>query len=336
MNPQPYLDFISKNYGDIKTLYVAPKPQLGRPVTDYLQLLYQPFLANSPTTRPSTKFLSASEFGNLIFASNPSQTLAHLHWMEFQTVKSAIGLLFKWFALSIYLLRGGHIIWTVHNLSPHRGKWIQANQLISRWLANKSEAVLIHCKAVEKQIVNAFHVEAKKLVVIPHVSYPLQKISYGEAGSILTSSFGLHLQEKMPTFLFFGQISSYKQIFPSVQAIIEKIKGCRIIVAGTVMSDGKRDASLLQQLATDQSVLHLIFQPIKDVEIRALFSVSDAVILNYKAILDSGVFHLSRSLETAIISRNIGCFTEWEEDPHVYLFDTETEMLDHIKTISKL
>lgn len=337
-NVHPFSAYLYREYPDLKTLYVAPRPQNKRPETDYLTLLYRNLQSSSSSRELKIEFLSASQFIRLVSLSriDPAQVLLHLHWMEFQRIKSAIGFLFKWLCVIIYLRRGGRIIWSVHNLFPHQGKWIKSNLFISRWLANKATAILLHCKSIAPQVSDSFQVDEHKFVVIPHVSYPLERISQVEAHTLLHSQFKLDLSEDKPTFLLFGQISSYKQIPETVLSILTEVSNCRLIVAGRVMSDGKKDALLLKKYHEEHPELILLFQSIDDEAIRALFSISDATILNYKAILDSGVFHLARSLKTPIIARSIGCFSEWSESPDVFLFQNEKEMIRHAKSITDL
>lgn len=327
----PFSSYFLHEFTGVKTLFVTPKPHSDRNQTDYISLLYQDFTRNLEQSVLQVHYLSVFTFWKLIFTSTPSKKVLHVHWLESQTVKNLFGNLFKWISIQIYHSRGGTIIWTVHNLHPHRGRWLGLNLAMARRMGHLSDHILVHCHEVVSQIIHSYGVSNEKIRIVPHPEYPLERLSRTEALSILESTLKATFTEGIPTFLFYGQISAYKQIPQTVERIMKENLHCQILVAGRIMSDGKNDAAVLERLAEKNPSITLFFKSLSDPETQALFSISDAVILNYRAILDSGVFHLARSLRTPIIARSMGCFKEWSHHPDVYLFDTDDECLDHIR-----
>ncbi len=332
-SPTSYQAFIKEEFSTFRTLFVSPRPQPNRDQTDYLTLFYKNLEENGDVKYPKLHYLSAVSFWKLIFISKPSITLLHYHWLEFQSLKSAFGLFFKWVCMALFRFRGGTVIWTVHNLHPHQGKWIGMNESISRSMSKVSTHVLIHCKEVAELVKDTFQIQEHKLRIIPHPVYPLQRLSFEESVRHLNLVLKHDFCERMPTFLFFGQISAYKQIPQTVEWLAELPQNFRIVIAGKVLKENKVEGDIVDSLDKNYSNVFFYNRALSDRDIQALFSISDAVILNYRAILDSGVFHLARSLETHIIARGIGCFQEWNKTAGVSLFDSKNEFIEHIQRI---
>lgn len=325
-----FSSYLKSEFPQIEYVFVTPTPNPKRKQTEYLTLLYQGVVNETVHPSPQIRYLSALSFWKLFIRSKPSKSLLHYHWLEFQSITSFIGILLKWTFIHIYRLRGGTLIWTVHNLHPHRGKWLSQNHALSRRMCKISKHILIHCNEVANQVMETYQADQNQIRVIAHPMYPLQRIPKEQA----LLAFDAQMQEKLntdtPTLLFYGQVSSYKQITKTVKSILNTSVSCNILVAGRIMKDGVDEANQLQKLAEEHASILLFLNSQSDDETVALFSLSDAVILNYRAILDSGVFHLARSLETPIIARSIGCFKEWADHPDVALFETDQECMEYI------
>lgn len=317
-------------------VFIVPRRQRERTLSDYLSLLYVDWDADE--THPDSKSDLNSEFPltDLSLAAHirlvtsrmtGRVALLHYHWFEFQSFPSALGMIYRWACISLFHALGGHIIWTVHNLQPHQGRWKRANRWISRRLALKADRILAHCGQARDQIAVRFGVPAQTIRVHPHPSYPVTPIAEHEALERLSDNFGITLNPERPRFLCFGHIAAYKQLDVLVSCILEAAPQCQILIAGQPKPDsGATMRALASMRNTHPEGLFLLTDWIPDEELASVFGSCSVCVFHHREILASGGVHMALAFSKPVIAPRKGCISELAPHPLLHLFETSQEL----------
>ncbi len=239
--------------------------------------------------------------------------ILHIHWPEF-----ALGL--PPFRMASYVvalftlcmahrLRGGKVVWTVHNLSPHEdrypflGKWFY--KMLARivdGLIFLSETSLTLFQKDEKM----HFFKEKSMAIVPHGHYlPVYPVwvSNNEARKLL----GLPLNKKI--LLFFGALRPYKGLEELLAAAKElSYKDLFLLIAGKPLSEEYKKSLL--HMAKGASHIRFHSEYIPDDEVPTYFGAADLVVLPYKEILNSGTAFLALTFGVPILVPQLGSLVE--------------------------
>jgi glycosyltransferase involved in cell wall biosynthesis len=251
--------------------------------------------------------------------------ILHIHWPD-HMLRLASGFKIRlrlWkFSRLIKKLHasGGKLIWTVHNLQPHK---MLHPLLIKRGLRKISEMTdgFIFLSDASKKSFFSLHPYAKNKpsVIIPHLHY---KDYYADAGHKIADRI------KPIQLLCFGLIRNHKgylKLF-DVARSIESYDKVAWSIAG---NPGKEGVSReIESLWAQNKIIYKACRHIEDKEIIPLFGECDAVVLPYDNILNSGTAILALSLDKRVVAPAIGSFLELQQSvgsDWIYLYKQPLE-----------
>lgn len=211
---------------------------------------------------------------------------------------------------------GWRIVWTIHNLVSHGGKFTLMEQAFTRPFGHLADACMAHSKAASEEAQRTFRIPAHKMHVVPHGNYigcyP-NTIDRGQARA------RLGLPEGAFVYLFFGRILPYKGVFELVEAFAQLPLQCRLVIAGNA-----RDAvttERLQTAARQDSRIVVFPNHIPDEEIQVYFRTADIAVFPYQRILTSGSLILAQSFGTPVVAPEMGGCPEGVGTDSGWLFD---------------
>ncbi len=306
-----------------KTVFVVPLIRYNFPNTDYLYLLYQSYF-------DTYNIKSISVFAHIRFAFAPlinRKTILHYHWVEFQDVRSLLGMPYKLLCISLYRLFGGRIVWTVHNLKPHDQKYLTLHKFIHRWIGRISSLVHVHSKHQVSQVCDYYQLSKEKITVFPHPKFPAQIKPQQEAVDKIHEIYFAGQQSiKGPIFLMFGGISEYKGIEKVVDLLAHQKHDFTLILAG-YMKKGQEDLHkfIIQHSVEDERVKY-IPKFIPEEHYPFLLSAADICVFNYNEILNSGGIQMALSYQRKVIAPKKPGLLDFKNHPLVSLFSSEEEL----------
>jgi len=233
--------------------------------------------------------------------------ILHIHWPDHMLrLASGFKIRLRLWKFSRLIKRfhasGGKLIWTVHNLQPHK---LSHPKLVDAGLKKIVDVTdgFIFLSEGSKKTFFSIHscAEKKPSVVIPHLHYKnYYKTSFSQTPDRLKPiqllCFGLLREHK-----------GYKKLF-DIARNIKCYDRVGWLVAGNPGKQGI--SSELEVLWTENQIVYKACRHIDDDEIVPLFEMSDAVILPYENILNSGTAILALSLGKKVIAPAIGSLLE--------------------------
>ena len=247
-----------------------------------------------------------------LLGSNPNQVL-HLHWLcGLITGRSLAIALVKLsvfhLALGAWRLRGGKIVWTVHNLANHELKRLWLDHLHSRLTARAAHALLLHGERARRPVMQTFYAPAHKIHVIPHGNY----------AAMLPKPMPLVARQGV-RFLCFGAIRPYKGIGALLNAFGDLRGSHTLHIAGSVNNTAFA-AEISKQAARDPRVrLTLEFIPYE--KLAHYLAECDVVVLPYLDILTSGSLLMALSAARPSIAPRLGIIEDYTRDDISFLYD---------------
>ncbi|MEM6349350.1 MAG: glycosyltransferase [Cyanobacteria bacterium P01_D01_bin.14] len=241
--------------------------------------------------------------------------LLHLHWPIETLVRhpnpivALMRVLLFWFVLEVTRLKGTKVVWTIHDEKPH--------VLMHSWLASRFQSILVRrvdayvnlCEAGKQAIHRSIpSLDRLPSFTIPHGHY---RDIYPNTLSKASARQQLGLAPEVPTLLFFGYISPYKNL-PHLIEVFQQLSDSevRLVVAGKPDSDEM--AAQIQQLAADDPRIQLHLRFIPDDELQIFFNAADLAVLPFTAILNSGSLLLSLSFNRPVLVPALGALPEWQ------------------------
>jgi Glycosyltransferase len=235
----------------------------------------------------------------------------HMHWPDaiFGSKKKWLiptKFLILFLVLSLMKLFGVKIIWTVHNVKPHSNSLHMFHKLVYKILFTLADGLIFLNEGSRRDICEGYKLKLPSCVI----KHPTYTKYYRDS----IASFKKN-DSKGLNFLVFGQIRLNKSIEKCVKII--KIPNVKLTIAGSVKDE--RAAKLITDEADKCNKdyvgkLDLRFCWQKDDELLALILNSDAVLLPYSEITNSGVIFLALSLGKRVIAQDNEYFRLMAED----------------------
>lgn len=277
----------------------------------------------SPKNNSSNKYndiFSSSIEGESIKVNNFSKKkifkikkgdIVHFHWVSFfyqhnnvfiMLIRTTIFLLFLLFLKSKKI----KIIWTVHNLYPHKYKKKNLEKVIRSIIMLMCNKIIVAAFSIKNEVIREFSVNPQKIEVVPHGHYkgfyPIKKENFREKYNISSDNFVL---------LFVGAIKKYKGI-PELLNVYSRLnnKKINLIIAGKVYDE--LDGFLKKYKTRKNIIIDNRFIP--DDELADLILSCDYVVLPYTSITTSGTAILAVSLRKKIICPKTPFMDEYFDD----------------------
>ncbi|HEX2677268.1 MAG TPA: glycosyltransferase [Polyangiales bacterium] len=293
-------------YADVAACYAALFPDADR-------LYVSPDIASSAANNPYLRNLYAgltgarapiSVDGYWPFAPvrgrrRGERSIWHHHWLQCSSLPTLLRATLRLMAARRYARRGGHVLWTVHNLEPHVPRLRWANRWLTRSMAQLAERLLVHSPAAAAELSRAWSVPAARIAIVPHPAYVTTRVDRAEARARLREHYGITLGETR-VFLVFGLIARYKQV-PETMQLFDGLDAARVrlLVAGAVRGS-ELDHRAELQAALGRGPVALCDRFIPDEHVPWFFGAADVVLFNYRQILTSGAIELARNYEKPV------------------------------------
>lgn len=198
---------------------------------------------------------------------------------------------------------GIKVVVTAHDVRPF------VERLSVPWMASRAygmaDRVIAQSKTAEKELRALLDVPEHRIDVIPHGSYlPF----VGEAPARGEARARLGLPQGAKVLLFFGQIKAVKGLdllIVALPRVLREHPETVLLVAGKAWKDDlRRYRKQIEALGISEScVLHTRYIP--DAEVAAYYAASDAVVLPYRRIYQSGVLLMSMSYGKPVVASDL-------------------------------
>lgn len=258
--------------------------------------------------------------------------VVHIHWtFPYMIANSRLITIIKSTCfvcmLSMLKLFGIKIVWTVHNIVDHEGKFKSTELFFTKFLAKLSNKLIVHCQAAKLEVMKIYGKDDSSIIVIPHGSY-IGK--YKNTISIDDARNKLNVSEEDKVFLYFGQIRAYKGI-PKLISTFNKLdnENAKLFIVGKLLDE---DVAIKILSNIDDRIKNILtFVPDDDIQI--YMNAADVVVLPFKDILTSGSAILAMSFGKPIIAPDVGCITDTIDKRGGFLYPIEnTENIGKIET----
>lgn len=225
--------------------------------------------------------------------------IVHLHWMNGltdQAVYAHTGIKFIiWYLLisadlAIFRLRGGKLFWTVHNLISHESPNPSRERQVRRLIAWFADGIHFHSQSAIACAEKEYSISIRsKAIVAAHASYPDDyPLDQSRAGAL---AYETEITTGNFTFLFFGTIRRYKGLESLVEAFSRKAGShFRLLIAGAPIPSVS--AKWLIEASCRDPRIRLRTGYVSNLDVSALFAISDVLVAPYSATLTSGVVSL--------------------------------------------
>lgn len=244
-----------------------------------------------------------------------------LDWVHsFYTSQSIINTLIKAFLgyLDLLLLNKGKttIIWNLHNLQRHDGKFKTIEKICFNKLAEKVDYVRVFDKSHVNKVSTYLKIAESKIIVIPQGPY------------IYKSSINVNINEryKIPTnkniLLIFGSIRSGKGINEFLRSFVQcKTENFYVLMAGKATEIQLN--SEINEIIKNSNNIIFDNRFIPDEEVNSYFKSCQYVVLPYENTLNSGILLLAKSNGSRLLANeNFEDYAEYG-DLIGNLFNTE-------------
>ena len=213
-----------------------------------------------------------------------------------------------------YKLLGKKLVLTAHNIDATQrdGGSSTVNRLSLGVFYRLMDHIFVHTEKMKTQLIDEFNVTGTKITIIPHGilnTSPCLGLSKADARR------RLRLADQDRVLLFFGYIAPYKGLEYLIHALGQLRTGdesFKLIIAGRIKDCPSYWATIEHTIQDLDLEKHIIKQArhIPDTEVEVFFKSSDALVLPYRFIFQSGVPFLSYSFGLPVIATDVGSLKE--------------------------
>jgi beta-1,4-mannosyltransferase len=235
----------------------------------------------------------------------------HLHWPEYylsrRLLKALVGTFGIIFFVAWLRFRGTRIVWTVHNIHGHNGRYPKAERWFWRILTPMLDGYVALSETCARQACLEF--PALRSIpgsVIPHGDY---RSSYPATITKSSARLRLGIATDESVVLFFGGISPYKNV-PYLMETFQRaaLANSTLVIAGCPASQTDERLLLEKLNGSNRIQLHLKRIPTNDVQV--FFTAADLVVLPFLEIMNSGSAILALSFDRPVLVPHCGSFPE--------------------------
>jgi glycosyltransferase involved in cell wall biosynthesis len=246
----------------------------------------------------------------------------HLHWLSGlymargQTPTQVIRFA-TWFLLA---QRAGYrLVWTAHNVVPHRLTGLPALHLaVRRLVMARADAVIVHCEAGRRELLSRFS-RHKPIHVIPMGSYQgVYPVTMNRADA----RGRLGLDEATFVYLFLGNIAGYK----GLERFVEDFRAIAGAADIAIIAGRNREPGLvarLRAMAAADARLRLDAREIADDEMQLYLCAAHVMVAPFSQILSSSSVMTGLSYGLPVIVPRLGCLPEVVTAEAGILYDPE-------------
>ncbi len=283
------------------TLKVAFLPEYANP--------YQHLLAEALGGEGvAVEFLSNLPSPGWLRAHAGDVALLHYHWLYGLYMARAATPAQVWRFVARLRLAGRlgyRVVWTAHNILPHRAPFPPLHAAMRRLMMRRADAVITHCEAGRRELLARFS-RRGPVEVIPLGHY---RDVYPSILSPMAARQRLNLSPSSYVYLALGNIAAYKGLERLVEAF------GRVATAKDVLliAGRNRDSGLvarLNQAAAGDARIRVHAGEVAEEDMAVYLAAADVVAAPFEAILTSSSVMTALSMGRPVIVPALGCLPE--------------------------
>lgn len=258
--------------------------------------------------------VTVEEYRHSVALKKPADVV-HFHWpdgdINRQSLAKSLQRIFLLMAVVTQLkMRGTKIIWTVHNTAPHDAFRPRLSHWFMQWFISRCNGFIFMSEANRAAFYSRYKPSPdSSSAIIPHGHY---RSFYPAAIDRESAKTKLGLDPTKKILLFVGMIKPYKNLDGLIAAFIQaQPENYQLVIAGTADTAPIDLQNRLKNISSPHINTFLRFIP--DDELSLFMSAADAVILPYKAILNSGALLLALSYNRPIIAPHMGAVADLQK-----------------------
>ncbi len=226
-------------------------------------------------------------------------------------------------ALTEAKFRGIKISWTVHNLLPHEGNYLDLEIELANFLAETVDIVHILNPETVTLVGKHYDLPASKIVHVGHSSYwGVYDQSNDQAAA--RAHFGIPASASV--ILYLGRIRPYKGL-ESLLAAYSKVLATN--PETVLMLGGKataQDIEALTMLLPKGANVIAKYEYIPSEELPLWFAATDVAVFPYEQILNSGSIEMAASFGLSVVIPNLpALLAAYKGQPWINFYDVESE-----------
>lgn len=245
--------------------------------------------------------------------------ILHLHWLYGLYMSRLMTPLWLAAFLGGLLLAqrlGYKIVWTAHNILPHRQPFPAMHRMVRRFVMNRADAVIIHCDSGRRELLRRFPSQTP-VHVVPHGNYAgvhvmtLSRSSARESLGIGSQAF---------VYLVLGNISPYKGIDDFIEAFQDvATEDDVVLIAGRNRAPAL--VTRLEALSAEDARIRVHAGFVTDDDLQQYIRAADVMVACFKEVLTSGSVILGMTYGLPIIAPALGCLPELVTPASGILYD---------------
>ncbi|GAB4083718.1 glycosyltransferase [Myceligenerans cantabricum] len=223
--------------------------------------------------------------------------------------------------LDTVVRRGARLLWTVHNEIAHDADFLEVEQAIGDALADRATRIIqLHDRTAEA-VATSYTLPAHKLFTLRHSSY---LGVYPDAWTRAEARTALGVPQGAPTVGFVGQMRPYKGLDVLLKAAdlaAAELPGLVLLLAG---GTSERSLAVIEKSLPRHVDVVRQHTFVPDEELGLWLRASDAVVLPYHRVLNSGSALLAASFGRSVIMPDDTPLAEvYSDQPWLRTFATE-------------
>lgn len=239
-------------------------------------------------------------------------------------VKSFLGII----ELQVLNKKKTKIIWNLHNLQRHDGKFQLVEKYCFRQLAKKVDYIRVFDKSHIDKVSKYLDVPTEKIIVINQGPYIYEE----------NVKIDLYERYKIPKnkniLLFFGSVREGKGILNFLDSFVKSnVEDWELLIAGRAFNSELQ--LKVEQVCKSNPNINFSNIFIPDREVKSYFEGAKAIVLPYEKTLNSGVLLLAKSYGTKVLATENFKDLVQKSDIIGNLFDPNelNKLLDNAKQI---
>mgnify|MGYP002619906241 CR=1 FL=1 len=241
----------------------------------------------------------------ILFVIRKRPKVIHIQWFRIERFDKAMIAFFRFFSKA-------KIIYTAHNFLPHNSGYRYRN--IYNRLYNSVDAIIVHTEDTKAKIQKAFNISPDKINVIPHglLKMEFNQDNYNKLLDQFNDKYDLNGKI---VFASLGEQSEYKgvDIIAKVWAETPQLAHndkCKLVIAGKFKNVEFKKLENLDNVILDN-------RRISDEEFYYVLSHSDAYLLTYREISQSGALLTAMNEKVPVVVTNVGGLADPMKIAHV-------------------
>lgn len=239
----------------------------------------------------------------ITYALKNNVDVLFLDWVHsFYTSQNLLSTIVKSFlgTIELFLLKKGKtkIIWNLHNLKRHDGRFSKIEKFCFGLLAKRVDFVRVFDNSHASIVSSYLNLKENKIICVPQGEY-----IYKENKIVnINKRYGIGTDKKI--LLFFGSIRYGKGLIEFID-VYEKtnVNNWVLLIAGKV-NNKDLEKILLDKIKKSKNLIIFDNRYISDAEVKSYFDNVDKLLLPYFNTLNSGILLIAKKYGTPLLANN--------------------------------